>query len=94
MLDLIKTALWDYPTTVAKKEDYEELINHSILLLTAPVYKSFQLSPELYQLWNMAILQQIAFNVKYKHIQESLPITVPYVILKGTSAAQCYPNPL
>ena len=94
MLDLIKAALWNYPSGIAKREDYEELKHQSVLLLTASVYKSFQLPPDLYQLWGNAILQQISYNVKYLKEQESLPLTVPFVILKGTSAAQYYPNPL
>lgn len=94
MLDLIKAALWNYPSRLAHHMDFDELKKHSIILLTASVYKSFQLSPKLQEKWEKTMLQQAAYNVRYRREQKSLPITVPFVILKGTSAAQYYPNPL
>ena len=94
MLELIKAALWNYPSEIAELKDYEELKKHSIILLTASTYSAYQLPPELHKKWESTILQQLAYNVRYKHEQLALPIEVPYVILKGTSAAQYYPNPL
>lgn len=94
MLKIIKAVIWNNSSEVAHTEDFDELKKHSILLLTASNYKSFQLSPELQAEWEKTILQQLAYNVKYRREQTNLPITVPFVILKGTSAAQYYPNPL
>ena len=94
MLKIIKAAIWNNSSEVAQTEDFDELKKHSIILLTASNYKSFQLSPELQAEWEKTILQQLAYNVKYRREQKNLPITVPFVILKGTSAAQYYPNPL
>ena len=94
MLKIIKAVIWNNSSEVAHTEDFDELKKHSIILLTASNYKSFQLSPELQAEWGKTILQQLAYNVKYRREQTNLPITVPFVILKGTSAAQYYPNPL
>ena len=94
MLQLLKASLWDYSSGRATEEDYDELNKHSIILLTAPIYNSLDLPHKLHEQWRTAILQQLAYNVKYKREQMALPIEVPYVILKGSSAAQYYPNPL
>ena len=94
ILELIKASLWDYPSTVATLDDYDELKKHAVILLTASAYNSFQLSNELHNRWEKTILQQLAYNAKYKRVLISLPVEVPYVILKGTSASQYYPNPL
>lgn len=94
MLELIKAGLWNSQPGAANNIDYDELKKHSIILLTASVYKSFQLSPDLQEKWEKIILQQVAYNVRYRREQENIPITVPFVILKGTTAAQYYPYPL
>ena len=93
VFELIKSAIWNEPITDVNQDDYEELVRQSVILLSAPIYNSLQLSEELRKQWGAIILQQIAFNVKYKYEQSTLPIKVPYVILKGTSAAQYYPYP-
>ena len=94
ILELIKAALWGGSPGSVGVDDFEELSKHSIILLTAPVFNSYQLSDDLRVQWERTIFQQIAYNVKYNREQASLPITVPYVILKGSSVAKYYTNPL
>lgn len=93
VLELIKAALWNYPLSEADQDDYEELIKQSVVLLTAPIYNSLQLSSELREEWEKTIFRKFSYNVRYNREQSALPIKVPYVILKGTSAAQYYPYP-
>lgn len=93
VLELIKAALWNYPLREADQDDYEELIKQSVILLTAPIYNSLQLSSELREQWEKTIFRKFSYNVRYNREQSALPIKVPYVILKGTSAAQYYPYP-
>ena len=93
VLELIKAALWNYPLSEADQDDYEELIKQSVVLLTAPIYNSLQLSSELREEWEKTIFRKSSYNVRYNREQSALPIKVPYVILKGTSAAQYYPYP-
>ena len=45
------------------------------------------------QKWKSFIVEQLIFITQCNYIQSVLPITVPYVILKGTSVAQYYPYP-
>lgn len=42
--------------------------------------------------WEKDILKQISYYAKYSYVQKRLPISVPFVILKGTSASQYYPH--
>lgn len=96
MLELIKLSLWNTGYIGSMKVDqtiYQELKQHAIYALPAPILSLLQVSPELLQQWKKDIFQQISYNLNYKYIQEKIPITVPYVILKGTTAAQYYPHP-
>ena len=95
MLDLIQASFWknkieNINVTV---EDYEEMKNHAIVALPAFILPKISLSTELRNKWDKAILQQVSCFVNYRNVQSSLPLTVPYVILKGTSAAKYYPYP-
>lgn len=93
VLELIKAALWNYPLSEVDQNDYEELIKQSVILLTAPIYNSLQLSFALHDEWEKTIFRKFSYNIRYNCEQSALPIKVPYVILKGTSAAQYYPYP-
>ena len=72
---------------------YDELKAHSIQALPANRIKSITVPKELKEQWKSDIIQIIAFYGKYTYVQRNLPIKVPYVILKGTSAAMYYPHP-
>ena len=91
--DLIKQSLWGIGTAVADRETYDEMKRHAIAGLPASCLSVLGLPPELEQEWKQYILRQIAYNTQCNYAQSVLPISVPYVILKGTSAAQYYPHP-
>ena len=94
MFDLISAALFQHEKSLyADQELFAELTNQTILALSAPVFSSLNISGELRKEWKKAILELVSFNERYFYVQSILPITVPYVILKGTSAAQYYPHP-
>ena len=95
MLNIIKASLWDEleNNILINEEDLNELYNHSLIALPARIISNLELNDELRDKWNNMIIKQIAYYVKYLYMQDHLPLTVPYVILKGTSAAQYYPHP-
>ena len=93
--DLIKSL---FSTTnnseyVIERETFEELKKHSIETLFVPVLSQLRIPDELRKEWKNKCIQQISYNTKCQYIQNCLPITVPYIILKGTSAARYYPYP-
>lgn len=93
LFNLIKRALWNTGTVdTVDWPVYEEMKKHAIAALPAGILSQLDMPDELRQAWKADIYQQIAYNVNYRHAQAELPISVPYVILKGTSAARYYPN--
>ena len=95
LLDVVKLALWN--TDISKEEItqdvFEEMKKHAIETLPANVLSKLSMSSCLRKMWQQQIIKLISFNYSYQYIQSTLPLTVPYAILKGTSAAQYYPNP-
>ncbi|MCR5565561.1 MAG: nucleotidyltransferase family protein [Clostridiales bacterium] len=93
VFELIKLSLWGEGSPTIDSSVYQEMKSQAIASLPAAVLSSFNLPPTLMKEWRYTIFQQIAHFEKYKYIQAHLPINVPYVILKGSSAAQYYPHP-
>ncbi len=93
VFELIKLSLWGEGNPTVDLSVYQEMKNQAIASLPAPVLSSLNLPPELMKEWRNTIFQQIVFFTNYQHVQSCLPIDMPYVILKGTSAAQYYPHP-
>lgn len=93
MLDLIKLALWNTGEAKADEHIYEEMKKHALLALPAPVFAKIAMPAELKLVWKAAILDHVTKYSNYEYIQSKLPLTVPYVILKGTAAGQYYPFP-
>ena len=93
MFDLIKASLWGTTPPKVDEDVYEEMQQHAIVALPANIISCAVISPELQDKWNKSILQQAFFYANYKYQQNLLPINVPYVILKGTSASKYYPQP-
>ncbi len=93
MLELIRLSLWGNGFATANWDTYVEMKQQAIAALPAPYLGSINLPKELQQEWKSYILQQLAFYTSSIYEQSILPIDVPYVILKGTSAAKYYPNP-
>ncbi len=92
--NIIKYSIWgngDVPH--ADKNAFEEMTHHAIAALPAPCLSSLDLSPELKKEWKTYIIQQVSFYTQCCYEQSQLAIDVPYVVLKGTSAAKYYPYP-
>lgn len=92
-LELVKQTFWDGDGIEVAQETYDELIHHAIVALPASIMSRVYTTKELRQQWDKCILMHVSIYAKYCYAQSHLPITVPYVILKGTSAAQYYPHP-
>lgn len=93
LLNLIKYAIWGTGACDADEAVFEEARRHAVEALPADVLSQLDLPDTLKRHWELAIYKQYSYVAKYNHAQEKLPITVPYVILKGSAAAQYYPNP-
>lgn len=92
VLELLKAVIWDKSLDIIDEEIYTELKQHAIIALLANNI-ALPISDEYKIKWQKDVLQQLFYYTRYKYQQDRLPITVPYVILKGTSAAQYYLHP-
>ncbi len=93
LLGAIQFAIWGKGQASVDQHVFDEIKKHTITSLFAPCLSNCELPAELKEKWKRSILQQVSYYTHYKYEQSHLPITVPYVILKGSSAAQYYPNP-
>ncbi len=93
VFDLVAFSIWGGGNVVADQYTYEELKKQAIAALPTPYLSNISLSDELRKEWKSYSIQQVSYYIQYKYTQSNLPIRVPYVILKGTSAAQYYPHP-
>lgn len=95
MFELVKLSLWNNADTSlsVSEEDYNEMKLHAISALPASCLSNLKLSQELKNQWRKDILQQMTNYFHYTQMQSVLPITVPFVVLKGSAAAQYYPHP-
>lgn len=93
MLDIIVKSIWNKGRAVANEEDFIEMKKHAIAALPANILSELSLSSDLKSEWQRVIYQQIGYYAYYKHTEQTIPLSVPYVILKGTAAAQYYPTP-
>lgn len=92
---ILKVSIWECreDSLDISKDDFEEMKKHAIAALPASILPKLSLPNELCSEWKLVILQQVAYYAKCRHAESNLPLTIPYVILKGTSAAQYYPHP-
>ena len=93
VLNVLKCALWNTGKASVDPEVFRELKHHAVSTLPAGVLSSLTMPEKMRAVWQREIYQQISYNVNYRHEQAALPVSVPYVILKGTSAAKYYPHP-
>lgn len=93
LLSVIQSSIWGKGTALADESVFVEMKQHSIAGLFAQCLSSAIILPELKKEWQQYILQQVSYFTRYKYEQNHLPLTVPYVILKGTSAAKYYSHP-
>ena len=93
LFDIIKCSLWGGTVTHVSSDLYNEMKAQAIVALPANILALIDIPNEVRAQWEKDILFQVSYNIRYKHQQANLPINVPYVVLKGTSAAQYYPYP-
>lgn len=93
VLELVKLSLWEQGCAWADREIFEEFKVHALLALPGYVLPTLSLPPELLKEWKTAVYKQITTYDAYILAQSRLPISVPYVILKGSNAAKYYPHP-
>ena len=93
LLELLKTAIWEQGIIDVYEDEYIESKQHAIVALPANILSTLKMSDDLREKWQKDVLQHLSYYAKYKYAQNRLPISVSYVILKGTSAAQYYPHP-
>ena len=90
---MIRKSLWNTGDPQPDWNVYRQMRNHTIETLAAPVLTSVSMSDDLRNVWKEDIIRQVFLYEEYLHAQAKLPLTVPYVILKGTEAARYYPYP-
>ncbi len=94
IFQLLKVSFWPERETVnVDDEIYNELKLHGIVAVPAPILHNLSMHFELREKWKQEIIRQVAYYHHYCFVEDNIPITVPYVILKGTSAAKYYPYP-
>ena len=93
LFDVMKKVLWNTGSPSADEEIYHEMRLQAIAPLAGPVLTELGLPEELYTAWEKDSINAFVRYQRYIRAQSALPITVPYVILKGTSAARYYPYP-
>ena len=93
LFKLIRLSLWGNGEAAVDQDVFDEMRQQAIATLPTPYLSSLGLSPELKKEWTLYTLQQLSYCAKCNYEQTNLPITVPYIILKGTSVSQYYPYP-
>ena len=93
LLEMVRLSLWGKGNPTVSASLFEEMKFHAISALPGSALLSLDVPNELILPWKKEILRQIVFNETYEAVQARLPVQVPYVILKGTTAAQYYPHP-
>ena len=93
LLEMVRLSLWGKGNPTVSDALFEEMRLHTITALPGSVLLSLDVPKDLMLSWKKAILRQVAFNATYESVQACLPVQVPYVILKGTTAAKYYPHP-
>ena len=92
-INLIKCALWGTGKPEADEGVFNDLKEHTLIVLPADLLSSMELPEELSSRWKKEILQQLLLYDRYMAQEKVLPVTVPYALMKGSAAAQYYPKP-
>lgn len=93
LLSAIQLAIWDKGHVSVDEHLFEEMKQHAIAALFTPCLSKVKIALELKEKWKHYSIKMVSYNAYGKYEQSRLVLTVPYVILKGTSAAQYYPYP-
>ena len=94
LMKIIRLSLWGQGGAYADDQIYQEICAQALSLLPANALSKISMDDSLRKRWKREIYRQILCNVNYLQAQKEIPLQVPYAILKGTSAARYYPNPL
>ena len=92
-INLIKFTLWGIGKPEADEGVFSDLKDHTLIALPADLLTSMNLSEELAARWKNEVLQHLMSYFSYKEQEKELPLTVPYVLMKGSAAGQYYPKP-
>ena len=92
-LCLIRHALKGKADDQADRPVYELLGKHALTALFLPALPNIRMPDDLRAEWKRAAVRQLSVNQRLLIAEETLPLTVPYVVLKGTQAARYYPEP-
>lgn len=90
---LIKQSLWNIGACKVDEAIFNEMKLQAIVALSAPILNRLEMKNELLEKWKMEVIYNVTYFYKCKAMEDSIPITVPYAVLKGSSAAQYYPHP-
>ncbi|MBR4711024.1 MAG: nucleotidyltransferase family protein [Clostridia bacterium] len=90
---VIRSALWGEKPPSAGPEVYAELREQALSLLAAAILPEMDVPDDLRRAWQTENYAQVMYGVRLRRVQERLPLSVPYAILKGSAAAQYYPRP-
>nr|MCR4882187.1 nucleotidyltransferase family protein [Clostridiales bacterium] len=92
-LAVLQKALWNKGIAEADEALFGEMKAHAVASLAAPVLGELSLTQELLSSWKKYVVQHVYQYQNMLYQQSVLPVSVPYVILKGTSAGRYYPHP-
>ena len=93
LLNLLKCAIWNNGNCEVDEYVFNEACRHTVEVLPADLLPQLELNDDLRKKWQIAIYKRLLYNESYKYAEKNLPITVPYIILKGSAAAKYYPHP-
>ncbi len=93
LLRLIRASLWGAELGMAGQKEYDEMKQQALQTLPADIIAFLDLPEDIFHSWKNDIRWSVINNTRYQYEQSRIPISVPYVILKGTAAAQYYPHP-
>jgi len=93
LLKLIRVSLWGGESCRADEQVFEQLCAQKLAALPAHVLGHMDMPDDLRARWAQVIRRQLAGQLHYAFVEQALPVTVPYAILKGSAAAKYYPHP-
>ncbi len=103
VLALIRASLFDQSIIITEETEdwgkiYTELKQHAIAVLPANVLQRFDIPEEVRNDWRKQIYQQVYISKTMLYEQDIIldelkSCGIPVVVLKGSSAAQYYPEP-
>ena len=102
VMSILRSALFDEPYSAGNGNENDllnELDSQAVLSLIQPILKSVNLTDKQYEERKRKILQCVANNSRVARAEKEVSElfeknNMPNVILKGTSYAQYYPNPV